>query len=109
MDTKLHNYKILTKTSVLECKDKRVEFLVERNNAILKKGFDFSKFYSIHFFECWYTNDCVTDLDISSAIQCLAIKEGYDFVQYQNGRYGFVGYYNGNMNGFEILNESEEL
>lgn len=113
----LPSYKILTKESVLDIqyineKQHRtdMENLIEQQNKILeKKGFDLSKFYNIHFFENRFTNDCTTDLDIDSAIQCLAIKDGCDLVKYENGRYGYVAYYNGIENGFEILNESEEL
>jgi len=42
------------------------------------------------------------------AIQHLAIKDGYDLIQFENGNYGYVAYYNGIENGFEILGESEE-
>lgn len=42
-------------------------------------------------------------MPIEFAIQHLAIKEGYDMVQFSNGNYGFVAYYNGVPNGFEII------
>ncbi len=37
------------------------------------------------------------------AVAALASKEGIDLVQFENGNYGFVAYYNENENGFEIL------
>ena len=42
-------------------------------------------------------------MPIEFAIQHLAIKEGYDMGQLSNGNYGFVAYYNGVPNGFEII------
>lgn len=110
---KLPNFKILTKKSVMDIpyeNDKQYtsenEKLVKEQNEILKdKGFDLSKLYNIHFFESRYTYDSTSDMEIDNAIQCLAIKDGCDLVQYENGNYGFVAYYNGIENGFEILGE----
>ena len=42
-------------------------------------------------------------MDIDDAIQCLAIKDGVDMVQFSNGNYGFVAYYSGDTNGFEVI------
>ena len=36
-------------------------------------------------------------------IEYLAIKDGYDLVRFSNGNLGFVAYYNGHKNGFEII------
>ena len=41
--------------------------------------------------------------DIDEAIQYLNIKEGYDMVQFDNGNIGFVAYYDGVENGFEVI------
>ena len=41
--------------------------------------------------------------DIDEAIQYLNIKEGYDMVQFDNGNIGFVAYYDGVANGFEVI------
>lgn len=41
--------------------------------------------------------------DIDEAIQYLNIKEGYDMVQFENGNIGFVAYYDGVENGFEVI------
>ena len=38
-----------------------------------------------------------------SAKKIVAIKDGVDMVQFANGNYGFVAYYNGGINGFEVI------
>ena len=42
-------------------------------------------------------------MDIDNAIEHLASKDGVDMVQFSNGNYGFVAYYNGKVNGFEVI------
>ena len=111
MKQKLPNFKILTKKSVLDIPYEndeqatrdREEFVKEQNEILEKKGFELNKAYNIHFYDSNYTNDFTTDMDLEYAIQCLAIKDGYDLVKFDNGLYGYVAYYNGHKNGFEIL------
>lgn len=43
------------------------------------------------------------EMSVDVALECLAIKDGADLVQYENGNYGFVAFYNGRQNGFEII------
>lgn len=45
----------------------------------------------------------VSTPEIDSCIQYLAIKDGFDLVRFSNGNLGFVAYYNGYENGFEII------
>ena len=52
---------------------------------------------------CKFTNGHTGFFTIDEAIQHLAIKEGFDMVQFSNGNLGFVAYYDGEANGFEIL------
>lgn len=59
--------------------------------------------YLCHFFNCPFFNEFTLVTDINNAIQNLAIKDGVDMVQFHNGNYGFVAYYNGCVNGFEII------
>lgn len=40
---------------------------------------------------------------INEYIECLAVKDGVDVVRYPNGNIGYIAYYNGNVNGFEII------
>ena len=109
----LPKYKVLTKKSLLNMKyvnEKQWEEdcleLVEEQNSILNgNGIenDYVKAYSIHFFDSDFFDEHITELTIDEAIQCLAIKDGVDLVQYENGNYGYVAYYNCADNGFEIL------
>lgn len=41
--------------------------------------------------------------DIDEMIQYLAIKDGVDLVRFSNGNLGYVAYYNGYENAFEIM------
>lgn len=52
---------------------------------------------------CKFSNGHIGFFTLDEAIQCLDIKEGFDMVQFANGNLGFVAYYDGNANGFEII------
>ena len=112
----LPSYKILTEISVLDIpyendEQSIVEYtkLVIQQDEILKtNGFSFLKDYKIHFFDSRYTTNTNREIEIADAIQYLAIKDGVDLVQFENGNYGYVAYYNGVENGFEILSERED-
>lgn len=52
---------------------------------------------------CKFTNGNTGFFTVDEAIQCLDIKEGFDMVQFANGNLGFVAYYDGMPNGFEII------
>lgn len=85
--------------------DRRVE---EQNDILTANGYKFGKAYKLHFFASPYTNEGTADLNIDEGIQALAIKDGVDIVRYGNGNIGFIAYYNGNVNGFEIIGDTEE-
>ena len=97
-------YVIITKNQVYESEpEKIVEEIVEEQEEKRKLlGLD-GDHYVCHFFDSPYSNDFTEETSIENAIQRLAIKDGYDMVQFQNGNYGFVAYYNGIVNGFEII------
>jgi hypothetical protein len=61
----------------------------------------------IHFIEdthfCDDSYRYATTTEIDEYIQFLAIKDGYDLVRFSNGNLGFVAYYNGHENAFEII------
>ena len=61
----------------------------------------------IHFVEdTAFCDDCyeyVSAKEIDEQIQCLAVKDGINLVRFSNGNLGFVAYYNGNENAFEII------
>ena len=117
MKQKLPKFKVLTGVSVLDIPyesdyqfTKECAKLVAEQDEILKwNGIYWDKFYNIHFFDSYYTDEITIDMDIDYAIQCLAIKDGYDLVEFENGNLGYVAYYNGNKNGFEILYEREDF
>lgn len=108
-------YEILTEKSVLDIPyendaqhTEECEELVEEQDTILKaNGFVFDKRYKIHLFDSHFFDETFINEEINEAVQYLAIKDGVDLVQFENGNYGFIAYYNGTENGFEIL-ESEE-
>ena len=110
------SYKVITSKSVLdipyesaEQNERDCELLIIEQDKILKElGFKLLKCYKLHFFESRYTSNTEREMEIEDAIQCLAIKDGVDLVQFDNGNYGYVAYYNGVENGFEILNERED-
>mgnify|MGYP004547911529 CR=1 FL=1 len=59
--------------------------------------------YLCHFFESEFFEERTEEMSVDVALECLAIKDGADLVQYENGNYGFVAFYNGRQNGFEII------
>lgn len=109
-------YKILTNKSVLDIPYKNdtqhteeCEALVKEQDEILKaNGFDLFKRYKIHILDSHYSNETYINEEINEAVQYLAIKDGVDLVQFENGNYGFVAYYNGYENGFEILGSEDD-
>lgn len=59
--------------------------------------------YLCHFFDSAWFDERTEPETLYDAIQMLAVKDGVDLVQFSNGNYGFVAYYNGGENGFEII------
>ena len=59
--------------------------------------------------EFWENKRAETEtrtVTIYDAIEMLALKEGTDVVEYDNGNIGIVGYYNAWENGFVILGKA---
>jgi hypothetical protein len=109
-------FEILTENSVLDDwsdydQDEAMNILFEQQQDALREN-GFGEYYDgvlyfIHFFDSQWFNDHTELLSISEAVERLAIKDGADFVEYiYDGTYGYVAYYNGEVNGFEILAES---
>ena len=111
----LPSYKVLTVVSVLDIpyEDEKQheqaldDLILEQDRIVKENGIDYSKNHKVHFFNSAYTTDAIRDMDIDYAIQCLAIKDGVDLVRFGNGNLGYVAYYNGRENGFEILCQSK--
>jgi len=61
----------------------------------------------IHFIEdTHFCDDCyryATTTEIDEFTQYLAVKDGLDLVLFSNGNLGYVAYYNGHQNAFEII------
>ena len=62
---------------------------------------------SYHHFNSVFSDDYVTIDTIYDAIDALAIKDGVDLVRFENGNEGFVAYYNGYKDAFEILGKEQ--
>jgi hypothetical protein len=109
-------YRILTEISVLDIlyendkqyTDECTELIQEQDVILKANGFEFDKRYKIHLLDDRYKKEMIINEEINEAVQYLSIKDGYDLVKFENGNYGFVAYYNGTENGFEILRESED-
>lgn len=54
-----------------------------------------------HFCDDKYEYSSATEID--EFTQYLAVKDGVDLVRFSNGNLGFIAYYNGHENGFEII------
>lgn len=102
---KLPKYKIITVGNVYETA--LDDLYEEQKTKCAELGIDTSfegKKVKIHIFDTPFGDECITEMNIYDAIEGLAIKDGVDLVQYENGNYGFVSYYNMKKDAFEILN-----
>lgn len=93
-------FQVLTWNRIYEARPE--DIIKEQNEKREILGLDDGN-YLCHFFDSGFTTDRTIESQIDNAIQMLAIKEGYDMVQFENGNYGFVAYYDGEANGFEII------
>ena len=101
----VRNYKIITANNVYTVDDS-LKLWEEQEAKCKELGIDtdtMAREVVCHFFDSPFFDEDIGFWTVYDAIQCLAIKDGVDLVQYDNGRYGFVAYYNGNVNGFEIV------
>lgn len=108
----LPKYSRLTKKSILDIDynkedyEKEIEELIADQDKQLKVfGYENNDedMHLIHFFNSAFFDEKTREMTIYDAIQCLAIKDGYDLVAYENGNKGYIAYYNTHKNGFEIL------
>lgn len=117
LEKNLPDYTVLTELNVDgyldhdEDADEYGEAMVEEQRKKLEElGYDYlDTCYVIHFFDSHYSIDAVTIDEIHEAIMSLAIKDGYDLVMFENGHPGYVAYYNGCANGFEIIGTPDDL
>ena len=94
------DYTIITRNRVYESEPEDIVREQEEKRNIL--GLNNGN-YIYHFFDSAWFDEEIIEMDIDDAIQCLAIKDGVDMVQFSNGNYGFVAYYSGDTNGFEVI------
>ena len=113
MKGKYGQYTVATKRELYEYCDmpevdeeKFREELSAEQNAILEREIK-TQNVIIHFIEdthfcdeCYYYTAAT---EITDYIQYLAIKDGVNLVRFPNGNLGFVAYYSGHENGFEII------
>jgi hypothetical protein len=67
-----------------------------------------SEYYKATFLESYFCNEHIRKGTLSHMIQCLAAKDGVDLVRFENGKLGYIGYYNGHEHGFELDAISKE-
>ena len=101
-------YTILTSRSVMdipyenaEQNERETQALWEEQNRIIKELAP-SEFYKAHFLNSRFFDEHIRKGTLDDLIQCLAIKDGCDLVRFENGKLGYVAYYNGHENGFEF-------
>lgn len=103
-------YTVLTSRSILDIPYDNVEqlqALLNEQDELVNKLCP-SEYYKATFFESYFCNEYVRKGTLSYLIQCLAIKDGIDLVWFENGKIGYVAYYNGHENGFEFEAISKE-
>ena len=109
---KLPKYEILTvKTcyNIGDTEEERMSLVNEQNETLVSLGYNLNKTYRVHFFESYYSNETTDCGSIDDLIQQLAIKDGVNLVKFETGKIGFVAYYNGVENGFEIIGGYDEI
>ena len=97
------NFTVITKHQVSNCCDDPEKIIAEQEEKREIFGIVDDDQYLCHFFNSKFSNGRTAYYTIDDAIQCLAIKEGFDMVQFSNGNLGFVAFYDGTPNGFEII------
>lgn len=116
------DYKVLTSKSMLdvngsseEDETARLALVDEWSDILGKKGFEYfsdrwenDTIYKLHFFNSPFRNDKIVYDTIYDGVQYLAIKDGVDLVEFDNGNLGFVASYSGELDGFEILGKPSE-
>lgn len=114
LDPKYRDYKIVTKRKLYDYCDINDEDEEQKfRDSLYKEQMDFinehikTNLIVIRFIEdtCFLDEhlELARKEDIEDYLEYLAIKDGFDLVQFPNGNYGFIAYYNRNENGFEIL------
>ena len=94
-------YAIITKNKVYESEPEEIYKEQYEKKKIF--GLSDEKEYVCHFFDSAFFDESTEAMYLEDAIERLAIKDGVDMVQFDNGNLGFIAYYSGEENGFEII------
>lgn len=90
-----------------EQEDERIQHLTKLQERKLKELMGDAYAYQIVFLPSHFGNGITyfrADIDsVLDEVQCLAIKNGVDLVQFPDGNYGFISYYNSKRDGFKII------
>lgn len=97
----LMRYRIMTDCQIADSEPEIV--LAEQDQKKALFGLRDDQTYICHFFDSKFMNEKTEKLTLDDALQYLAIKDGADLVMYASGNYGYIAYYNGIPNGFEII------
>lgn len=97
-------FRVLTGKSVLGIEpdnyDVEIEALYNEQMAVLESlGYDYFSEY-VTFFGKAKGVECDGFYTMNEAVQGLALKDGVDLVEFENGCIGFVSYYRGFNNNF---------
>jgi hypothetical protein len=107
------NYKIVTLRKLYDYLDIPEEEEEKFREELWEEQLEFigkeitTKNVIIHFIEdTHFCDECyryASAKEIDEYTQYLAVKDGVDLVRFSNGSLGFVAYYNGHENAFEII------
>ena len=118
------DYEVATKNQVYnepedlteeEYEDILAKRCYEQNEVLENAGFpggasgDNDTSYLVHFFGSIWCHAFLDNCTLMEAIEALCIKDGVDLVKFENGNYGFVAYYNGISDAFEIICPTQDL
>ena len=108
----MKNYKVLTNKSILDIDTENVEttlkFIESQNDILTSAGIDINDTnYIVRFFDSPFSNAREDSMTITDAVACLATKEGFDLVRFDNGNYGYISYYGNETDAFEIVSVDE--
>lgn len=110
----MRKFKILTELSVEKVLEMEEELQEQGFADLIKQQDDiigsYDGYYAVHFMEDEHFTKEEYDVYnyLYDAIQILAIKDGYDLVEFENGNMGYVAYYNGHENMFEFKEITEK-
>ncbi|MBO7677442.1 MAG: hypothetical protein J6S49_08010 [Erysipelotrichaceae bacterium] len=100
---------VRTVYSIGDTDEERLALIEEQNSKLKSLGYDLNDVYVAHFFNSVFFNEQTESDTIDELLQRLATKDGIDLVRFENGKIGFVAYYNGETNGFEIIGNYKEI